>query len=139
MPRKDAGDRRAGKTRANTGKRYSDDFLGFVDIDLTDGDREALEAWFQPNAVDVWAFLEDAVNDGYKFSLVVDLEHSSSIATLTGKGAGCENLGYALSGRGPNPLEATVVLWYKHAVLAHHGSWVDQGSTPDQRQLPLWR
>jgi len=60
------------------------------------------------------------------------------IATLTGKSEECENKGYALSGRGPDAVQAVLVLWYKHEVMAHFGSWTAEGRGPDDRQLPLW-
>jgi hypothetical protein len=133
-----SSNKKFGKQRTGTGKRYTDNFLGFVDIELSAKDREDLEALVFPGQVDLVAFLVQVIEDGYKFSLSGDVEHSSSIATLTGKAAACENKGYALSGRGPDPHGAMVVLWYKHTVLANWGKWTEEGTVADN-QLPLWR
>lgn len=133
-----SSNKKAGKQRAGTGKRFTDSFLGFVDIDLTERDRSELEVWTVPGQVDLEAFLVQIVQDGYKFSLSGDFEHSSIVATLTGKAATCENKGFALSGRGPDAHGAMVVLWYKHTILANWGPWADEGVVPSA-QLPLWR
>lgn len=127
-----------GRERKGTGKRYSDSFLGFVDIDLNEKDKEELGVHTQPGQVDISEFILQMVADGYKVSVVADTEHSFAVATATGKSATCENKGYALSGRGPDALSAIVVLWYKVAVKANWGPWVQPGADGSQ-QLPLWR
>jgi len=129
---------RIGKARKGTGKRFSDDFLGFMDITLTDSDRGELEAFMQPGQVDLEGFLDTVLEDGYKLSVAGDYEHHSCIATLTGRSAQCENKGYALSGRGPNAHDALIVLWYKHTVKAHWGAWAGEADSVSG-QLPLWR
>lgn len=128
---------KVGKRRANTNSRYGDGFKGFVDIPLSEKDREEIQYHAQPGQVDIEAFLAQVISDGYKFSLVADFEHSCCIATLTGRSEGCENKDFALSGRGPDAQGAVVCLWYKHSVLAHWGTWTDQGSQRSD-QLPLW-
>ncbi len=124
---------RYGKPRKGTQSKGSDGFKGFVTIELTSQDRETIDESYQAKQVDLWGFICDAVGDGYKFSLVADFTHSCCIATLTGRGKENENEGYALSARGPDPDGATLVLWYKHTVLAHLGSWIAQGAAPDQQ------
>jgi len=133
-----SSNKKFGKQRTGTGKRYTDNFLGFVDIDLSERDRSELEVFVTPGQVDIEAFLVQIIEDGYKFSLSGDFEHNSLIATMTGKAEGCENKGFALSGRGPDAHSAMIVLWYKHTVLANWGKWTDQAAEPGA-QLPLWR
>ena len=126
-----------GKARSGTGKRYSPDFLGFVDIALSDSDRADLAGFMSPGQVDIEKFLETVLEDGYKFSLAADYEHAACIATITGRSETCDNKGYALSARGPSPLEAIVVLWYKHSVKSNWGPWA-QPDAEGVRQIPLW-
>ena len=133
-----ASNARKGKARKNTGQRYEEGFLGFVDIPLSDHDRDEITVMLGQGSLDGMEFIERALEDGYKFSLSNDSAHSMYIATLTGKADGCENRGYALSGRGPDAVQAVLVLWYKHEVLAHLGKWSDQGTGPEDRQLPMW-
>lgn len=127
-----------GKARNGTGKRFTEEFLGFVDVPLVERDRAELEVWAAPGQVNIGDFLANLTEAGYKFSLSADVPHNSYIATATGKADSCENKGYALSGRGPSALGAIVVLWYKVDVLCHWGSWIEQGTLGDT-QLPLWR
>lgn len=133
-----ASNKKYGKKVDGTGKRFTDAFSGFVNIDLTEEDRLKIAQAIEEGACDVLEFLKAVLDDGYKFSVSGDPAHYSFIATLTGKAEGCENKGYALSGRGPGAHEAVVCLWYKHAVLAHWGPWTEQGRTNDG-QLPLFR
>ena len=126
------------KPRKVTGKRCSDGFLGFVDINLTDRDREELEAFNAPGAVDLEAFMLAVIEDGYKLSVVADPEHNSVIATMTGRHQHCPNKGYALSARGPNAHGALVALWYKQDTIAHWGLWADEADAVPDGQLPLW-
>jgi len=131
-------ERTPGKKVSGTGRRYDDSFLGFINIPLSDDDREQLHAYALETTLDVMQFLSEVMETGYKFSLALDGEHSSYIATLTGKAPACENLGYALSGRGPDAYGAVLVLWFKHAVKAHGGQWAAEAA-PENHQLPLWR
>jgi len=133
-----ASNKRYGKPRKNTKSPYGDGFLGFVDIALSDADKTAIEEMAGDAGKPFDAFLVQVVEDGYKFSLVADPEHNSYIATLTGRHEGCENKGYALSARGPDPHGAVVALWYKHGTLANWGAWAEQGTVADG-QLPLWQ
>lgn len=127
-----------GKERKGTGKRYTDGFLGFVDIPLSEHDKEALMGWTSEGAVNVADFLVTLMDEGYKFSLSMDVEHHSAIATATGKGDVCPNKGYALSARGPDALAAIVVLWYKLAQLSEWGAWTtDNGN--GSRQMDMFR
>jgi hypothetical protein len=133
-----ASNEKHGKARNGTGKRYSEGFLGFVDIPLSTHDKEQLETWTVPGQVEIDVFLETVANEGYKFSLVTDFEHSSSIATVTGKADACVNKGYALSARGPDPLSAIVVLWYKMSQIAEWREWVKPGAD-GPKQLDMFR
>lgn len=127
-----------GKARNGTGKRYSEGFLGFVDVQLSDTDKAALAQMVENGEFSVSDFLMALSEEGYKFSLSPDPEHNSVIATATGKGAANPNKGYALSARGPSPSSAILVLWYKVAHLTEWGAWVGS-SASDWQQLDMFR
>lgn len=103
---------------------------GFVDIPLSKDDKERLaDSVF--DASELLEVVEDWLSEGYKVSLSPDVEHGSTIATLTGVGAHCTNSGYSLSARGPHAPGALGALAYKHNAIAGRGSWVDVGSSRD--------
>lgn len=133
-----ASNAKHGKPRNGTGKRYSEGFLGFVDIPLSEHDKLAIQGWVEDGKLDVSSFVCQLAEYGYKFSLVTDFEHSSSIATATGKHETNPNNGYALSARGPNPFAAIVVLWYKISQLCDWEAWTAKGETASQ-QLSMFR
>lgn len=128
---------RYGKTRKGFGKQGGGDFKGYVDIHLSATDKEEVQELAAGDTVDLVAFIEALSEDGYKFSLAADFEHSVCIATAIGKAKTNENFGYALSGRGPTPRDAIVVLWYKVAQMTNWGTWLAEGGE-DSTQLPLW-
>jgi hypothetical protein len=132
-----ASNAKYGKPREGTGKRYSDGFLGFVDIPLNDAAKAELDGFSKGNVVEVLGFVVALADEGYKFSLVCDVEHSSYIATCTGKNVSNGNKGYALSARGPSAHQAMLALWYKVEVICKWGDWVRSGAVADG-QLPIW-
>lgn len=103
------------------------DWQGFVDIILSQGDKEKLasESLLPDDFVGV---LEYFHQNGYKISFSPDKAHQCVIATITGVEDDCLNVGYSLSGRGPSIEKALAVLWYKHSVLASEGLWSNVGS-----------
>lgn len=133
-----ASNAKYGKKRNGTGKRYEDSFLGFVDINLTQPERDECEELSASKGVDVAAFLAELVENGYKFSLAADWEHSMVIATVTGRADNCENKGYALSGRGPHAYGALVTLYYKVVTLCGWGPWATPEELEARNQLKLW-
>lgn len=103
------------------------EWQGFADIVLSESDKEKLAAEsLLPD--DFVGVLEYFHSHGYKVSLSPDKAHSCIIATITGVEDDCLNVGYSLSGRGPNLEKAVAVLWYKHAVLAVEGVWANVAS-----------
>ena len=114
---------RQGKERSNGLKNYSGSWVGFVDLVLTNEEKEHLSSMGFEDYPDMRVFLERVLEDGYKVSLVTDEKHSCVIMTLTGKGEGCVNAGYSLSARGPDLLGALLVLDFKHRVLCDEGRW----------------
>lgn len=136
-----ASNKKFGKARNGTGKRYSEGFLGFVDLTLSEHDKQVLADYVTLDPatnIDIAGFICALAENGYKFSLVTDHEHHSSIATATGKHESNPNNGYALSARGPDPLAAIIVLWYKIVHMCDWERWTEHGGE-NPEQLSLFR
>jgi hypothetical protein len=128
---------RQGKARKNGLSEYTGSWVGFVDLPLTDTEKEHLQAFAPDDYPSFDAFLASVLEDGYKFSVVRDEKHACVIATLTGKGEGCVNAGYSLSARGPDFVGAVLVLWYKHVEICDGARWVGHEEARSS-QLSLW-
>lgn len=129
--------KRNGNRRKNTASKWTESFRGFVDIPLSDADRQILIDLFPVEPMTYVTFLADLMQEGYKFSLTEDRAHGCVIATATGKSEGNKNEGLALSARGPGVEQAMLALRYKMGTLARWGAWTSEevkGST----QLTLW-
>lgn len=128
---------RFGKPRKNGLAAHSGEWQGFVDLPLTDAEKDRLASAVEEDFPDVGEFLSECLADGYKFSAVTDEKHSCVIATLTGKSEGCENAGFSLSARGPDLERAVLVLYFKHVVVCERLRWAghDEGRN---NQLSLW-
>lgn len=128
----------SGKRRSNTGSKYSDTFLGFVTLHLTEEARDAIEEVRAVGSFDLAGFLEEVTASGYKFSLTRNEAVRSHIATLVGREGSGNNQGYALSGFGPDALGACLALWAKHALVARWSDWLAE-SDGLEGDLPLYR
>jgi hypothetical protein len=120
-----------GKARRTAASRVKNGWQGFVELPLSRVDKERLAALGDEDYPDVGTFLLEVLDDGYKVSFVKDERHSCVIATLTGKGDGCVNAGYSLSGRGPDLPGAILVLHFKHLVICESGIWVQHADARD--------
>lgn len=117
---------RNAKPRSTSKQRQ--DWQGFVNITLSQADQEAIgSAELLPD--DFVGILAGLSELGYKVSFSPDKEHSCVICTATGVEDDCLNVGFSLSGRGPDISSALAVLWYKHDVLAQRGLWTNVGTS----------
>lgn len=121
---KDEKPRSKGKKRANTGG-YGQDWKGFVDITLSDKDRELMAGWAASGEWEPFEALDALLGGGYKVSLAVHPASGSVIATLTCRAEDDPNFGYALSAFGPDPEGALMCVSYKHFVMCESGAWLN--------------
>ena len=118
--------RRGGKKQQAAAR----DWHGFVDVPLSQQDKETLaEASF--SAEDASVFLESATTQGYKVSVSPDWARNCCIATVTGSGDKCPNLGWSMSARGPDAHGALMALAYKMDVITKWGAWDGIGESRD--------
>ena len=125
----------SGKKRKSFGK-VTGDWQGFIDIPLKDADKERVQGDIGEGLFKLEEALLDFIEDGYKVSITGDYAHGAIIVAVTGRSEDCENKGWTLSGRGPDVLGATAVLWYKVYTLAEGGPWAAVAAK--ENQLPLW-
>jgi hypothetical protein len=97
-------------------------WLGFVDVQLSD-DQKRLLSGITLEPEDVFSFLEEMTEDGYKVSFSQDKAHSCFLAAATGQDPENPNYGYTLVGRGPSLIGAVAALAYKHRDLCDGGTW----------------
>jgi len=95
---------------------------GFIDIDLTDADKDVVRD-MSTEAEDVLGIVAELVEDGNKLTLSNDAAHNSYVAAVTSRNAASPNAGLTLSGRGSTLWKAVNALWYKYASLAEGGAW----------------
>ena len=134
---KDPNERTNGSRRKNGLQKYSGEWQGFVDLELSEEQKRHLATLEENDLPDLAGFLAMVLADGYKFSAVVDQKHHCTIVTLTGKAEGCVNLGYSLSARGPELWAALLVLHFKHVVLCEEQRWSGHEGASDS-QMSLW-
>lgn len=112
------GARGKGKSNSKGG-----DWLGYVDLPLTDAERELIERSVDENQLDLLELLNMFLEEGYKVSFAITNQGKTIVVTLTGKLPECPNLGYSLSGFGPDLAGALQVVWFKHYHIANGESW----------------
>lgn len=123
--------------RKNAIKEHTNDWQGFVDVVLSDEDRERVKALAEQGEFDLWQYMKNWIEDGYKLSISPHNRGDTVIATLTGKSPDCVNLGFSMSAFGPGMEQALVALAYKHEIVCEGGVWANQSYTTRQ-QLTLW-
>ena len=131
------GSGRRGKPRRNFGKQYESDWLGFVDIVLSDDEKDRIKGDVDGGLVPAPTFIQALLDQGYKLSLSPDGRGGGVIATVTGAADGCLNQNYSLSGRGPDVVGALAMLEYKVENVCHWGHWLDAPEA-HTNQLKLW-
>lgn len=91
---------------------------GFVNIPMTDKDKETYTAWFTVNETFLTESVAELVWAGLKLSVVFDCDNDCYIATFTGKGHPQFAMRMAMSARHRDLLNAIGLLVFKHYVMA---------------------
>jgi len=90
---------------------------GFVNVKLTDAQKEDFKGWLEGDGAGFWANLCDVISEGFKYSLAWDDENEAFVATLTGQGVVGSEDRYCLTARGGTMESATALLVFKDQVL----------------------
>ena len=131
------GKSRRGRARKNFGKDTSGEWIGFVDITLSEDERERVKCDLEGGLLPSPGILQEMVDGGYKVTFVRDGRGGGCIATATGKGDDNPNRGYSLAGRGPDVAGALAMLEHKVVAVCQWGSWLES-DVAQNRQLSLW-
>jgi len=125
--------KRSRRGNSTAGKAWQ----GFVELSLTAAQKEHLALLSEEDYPDLYAFIRECLEDGYKLSFVRDFKHHCVIASLTGKGEGNVNVGYSLSARGPDLDKAIVALHFKHVEICERLIWADREES-QRKEADLW-
>ena len=109
----------AGKS-ANRGQT-NDGWKGFVNVELSDKDKQAVKKLFEKYA-DAWGHILGRVAEGYKLTVSYDDPHTTWNVSLTCRALADNNLGLTLTGRGGSMQAACISLWYKDQYMLK-GIW----------------
>ncbi len=102
-----------------------DDWNGFANIRLESQDRKAVKALAETmSGEDVWGYLLECLDEGYKVSISPDDENDAIIVTLTGTEKSA-NPYTAMSQRHSDPLVAMAASLFAHREIADRGDWLN--------------
>lgn len=135
MPRAKKDQTTPKQEKTTSQRQIEPEWGGFLNMKLDDADKERFDGWLVENASRVGSALEDALNEGIKFSLSYDAENECYIATFTGKLIPAHDTRYAASARAGTVNEGIALIVYKHFVLAE-GNWFD--FLPHNGKLARW-
>lgn len=91
---------------------------GFINIRLSDEQKEEFHAWVEANGVHVSGYLDDHLSDGVKFGASFDRENECAVVTYTGALVAKSNERYCCTSRAGNLKLAIALAVWKHEVLA---------------------
>lgn len=126
MPR----DTKRTKKSGQRGGNFSD--YTFVEIRLTQADKDAFKAWASSNASDGIDLLAALVNSGYKLSVSWSDYNDCYTASLTGTEENGPNYQHVMTSRSDDLYEAIMIALYKHYELCPDGEW------PTDKQVNDW-
>lgn len=118
--------RNAAKTKRQAKKKPESQWRGFVSLELTQPQKDAVKVLRAEQMGRVWTNVLDMLGEGYKLSLSWDDYNQAFIASMTGKPECGRNAGLTLTARGGVIEGAVAALWYKHNDVLG-GDWGDAG------------
>lgn len=108
---------------------------GFINIRLSDTDKEQFSVWWASNPSEGGRILDDLVGAGVKFGLSYDAPNQCYVATITGALVEGSNERYCVTTRAGSLVEVVALMAWKHAILAKG----DYGSfRPSNGKLMNW-
>lgn len=90
---------------------------GFINVSLTDSDKEEFESWLVEHAAEVPSMLDDLLGEGMKYGCAYDRENQCYIATLTGALIEKSNVRCCVTSRAGTWREADALTVWKHYIL----------------------
>jgi hypothetical protein len=117
----------------NSGSNRKNDFKRFVNVHLSDNDKEAIKlAYTETPFADLWDWIAIMTESDYKFSFTYDARSKAQQVAMFCWRADDDNYGHALSARHPEVSAALFTLLYKHETICQHIWPIDEETTyPD--------
>ena len=122
-------------TKAKDAVRQEDkaEWVGFLDFRLDDAMLAELDEW-KPRPADVWAEVDAATQDGYRFTLSYNARLHIASCTMICDNASLKWGGYALSSSDSDGALALKMAVFKHLKLGREwGSLLDQPKPAGRR------
>jgi len=118
-------ERRGKVSREKSNGGTQDGWKGFVNLELSDKEKQAVKRLFEKYG-DAWGSILERVGLGYKLTVSYDDPHTTFNVSLTCRAVGDKNVGLTLTGRGGSMQAACVSLWYKDQHVLK-GDWSGVG------------
>jgi len=100
---------------------------GFINVRLSDSQRENFHEWEAANSAHIGAFYEDHLGEGIKFSAAYDRENESYVVSYTGRLVAISPDRFCVTSRAGTLSQALALAVYKHEVMAE-GDYIRFGS-----------
>lgn len=105
--------------------------INFVTIRLTKAEKPEFEKWADNETENVTFWREKLILQGYKMSISFDPERDTYIVAVTGTPNAVDNTNSCFTSRSDVLIEAELMCYYKHAILAEGGKWDNIASELD--------
>lgn len=100
---------------------------GFINVRLSDKQREDFHSWEAANAVHIAGYMDDHLGEGMKIAFAYDRENECVIVTYTGKLVAMSGDRFCATSRASTTQQALALAAYKHEVMAE-GDYIRFGS-----------
>lgn len=91
--------------------------IKYVNLELSDRDREPLAEWVKASKAEIWSMAESMANAEYQFSLKWDDKFSCFLVNVTCMDKNSPNFGGVMPSRSDALEEAFIIAIYKHYVV----------------------
>lgn len=122
------GGKPAGKPKS-LGKGYDAPFVGYINLQLSESDKERFSSWVTSNAAP--EMLDSAVTDGVNVSLKIDPKGNGFLASATQRREDSPNAGLVATARAKTPELALWRVVYVLSLLYATGHWEDRQPMAD--------
>lgn len=95
----------------------------FITIKLERSDEKKFNTWYDKVSEDIFSYIQQTTDAGYKMSMSYDFENSTYIVALTGKKGTPNNEHKCFTSRSSELEESIGLALYKHWELAKGGDW----------------
>lgn len=111
------------KAASASGVSYDADFLGYINVALTQDQKTTYEKWV--SSASYWETFSATVADGVQLSVKIDPKSGGFIASATQRRTDSPNAGLVVTARGREPEVAFGRLLFTLAYLGRAEKWTD--------------